>query len=319
MAHLVDKSNNRNNLAYIGDTPWHGLGQGLTPDAPIDVWMKEAGFEWEVKRSNVTASAEDGTQIKFLDRYVLYRSDTKAPLGVASSLFKPVQPKEVLEFYRELTAEHGMTLETAGCLKGGALYWALARTGNKIVIKGQDEVKGYCLLATGNDGSMATLAMLSTVRVVCWNTLNLALRGDNQVRVPHHMAFDATAVQAQLGFVGERWAEFEKTAQTLANTKVSREDAVKFFAELLYGEDEVIDIEKPKPALVRLIATHQEGPGQNTRSAKGTAWGLVNAVTRYVDHEKKSFGRETKLRNAWFGDGARLKQAAWIGAQKLAA
>ncbi|MBN0134206.1 DUF932 domain-containing protein, partial [Pseudomonas aeruginosa] len=88
-----------------------------------------------------------------------------------------VQPREVLEFYRDLTQVSGYELETAGVLKGGRKFWALARTGQNTSLKGNDLVNGYLLLATSCDGTLATTATPTTVRVVCNNTLTIAVDG----------------------------------------------------------------------------------------------------------------------------------------------
>ena len=94
------------------------------------------------------------------------RSDTNAPLSVVSGRYQVVQPKEVLEFYRDLSEISGFELETAGVLKAGKKFWALARTGKETALKGNDVVKGYLLLATSCDGTLATTATPSTVRWV---------------------------------------------------------------------------------------------------------------------------------------------------------
>jgi phage/plasmid-like protein (TIGR03299 family) len=103
-----------------------------------------------------------------------------------------VQPKEVLEFYRDLTEVSGYELETAGVLKAGRKFWALARTGKESALKGNDVVKGYLLLATSCDGTLATTATPTTIRVVCNNTLSIALNGaSSAIKVPHSTSFDA--------------------------------------------------------------------------------------------------------------------------------
>ena len=106
---------------------------------------------------------------------MLYRSDTKAPLSVVSQRYHTVQPRDVLEFYRDLTEVSGYELETAGVLKGGRKFWALARTGQGAALKDNDQVNGYLLLATSCDGTLATTATPTTIRVVCNNTLTIAL------------------------------------------------------------------------------------------------------------------------------------------------
>ncbi len=116
------------------------------------------------------------------DQRVLYRSDTHAPLSVVSQRYQEVQPMEILNFYKDLTEQSGFELETAGVLKGGRKFWALATTGQSTALKGKDVSNGYILLATACDGTLATTAQFTSVRVVCNNTLAIALRGQNSSR-----------------------------------------------------------------------------------------------------------------------------------------
>ena len=170
MAHQIEQ------MAYVGATPWHGLGNNLPQKQPIEVWQREAGMDWQIQESPVHFKSDAigplGTIHSFPEQKVLYRSDTKAPLSVVSKRYHTVQPREVLEFYRDLTEVSGYELETAGVLKGGRKFWALARTGQGTSIKGNDQVNGYLLLATSCDGTLATTATPTTIRVVCNNTLD---------------------------------------------------------------------------------------------------------------------------------------------------
>ena len=152
--HLVET------MAYAGDRPWHGLGNPLAPQQPIEVWKKQAGMDWQIEEAEVryvTGSNNIGVINAFPEQKVLYRSDNKAPLSVVSKRFQVVQPGEILEFYRDLTACSGFELETAGVLREGRKFWALARTGQSTTLKGRDKVDGYLLLATACDGTLATL------------------------------------------------------------------------------------------------------------------------------------------------------------------
>ena len=125
MAHLVEQ------MAYVGQTPWHGLSNQLSPNQPIEVWQQQSGMDWDIKEAPVQfMDAVDDTQsrlITFPQGKVLYRSDTRTPLSVVSQRYQVVQPREILEFYRDLTEVSGFQLETAGVLKGGKKVWALAR------------------------------------------------------------------------------------------------------------------------------------------------------------------------------------------------
>lgn len=164
-------------MAYVNETPWHGLGSQLAPNQPLEVWAQQAGMDWSIEASEVrfiTGNTGLGSIHTFPEQKVLYRSDTKAPLSVVSSRYQVVQPAEILEFYRDLTEVGGFELETAGVLKEGKKLWALARTGQSVALKGKDQVNGYLLLATACDGTLATTAQFTSVRVVCNNTLAIA-------------------------------------------------------------------------------------------------------------------------------------------------
>ena len=184
MSHLIER------MAYVGETPWHSLGTQLPARQPIDVWAENAGMNWLILEAPVQYrpfAGQGEAPLQTVDEQkVLYRSDTQAALSVVGGRYKIVQPREVLEFYRDLADAGGYELETAGVLKGGRKLWALARTGHSAQLVGRDTVDGYLLLATSCDGTLATVAMPTSVRVVCNNTLSVALKGAVQcVRVPH--------------------------------------------------------------------------------------------------------------------------------------
>jgi phage/plasmid-like protein (TIGR03299 family) len=322
MAHEVQK------MAYIGETPWHGLGNRLSLNQPIEIWQREAGMDWRIEASPVHfKSAGSGLLAPihtFPDQKVLYRSDTQEPLSVVSQRYQVVQPNEVLEFYRDLTEVSGYELETAGVLKGGRKFWALARTGQSVALRGGDEVGGYLLLATSCDGTLATTATPTTVRVVCNNTLALSLNGaTSAIKVPHNTRFDPGVVKKHLGVAVSRWDEFMYEMRTLAERKVSSNEAERFFNQVLSvtSTDSTTQAKQTnRHAIARAYSLYDgRGKGAELASAKGTAWGLLNAVTEFVDHEKRARSADYRMDSAWFGQGAVLKQRALHAALSLAA
>lgn len=322
MAHLVES------MAYVGQAPWHGLGSRLSEHQPLEVWQKEAGMDWSIQSSPVHFKANAvghlGSIHSFAEQQVLYRSDTLAPLSVVSSRYQVVQPREVLEFYRDLTEVSGYLLETAGVLKGGRKFWALARTGQSVALKQTDRMEGYLLLATSCDGSLATTATPTTVRVVCNNTLTIAVAGASQsVKVPHNTRFDAQAVKQQLGVAVSHWDEFMYRMKALAERRVSSSESLSYFAQVLCNTSPQVPLPDalPKERALRRVQALYEGQGQGARlaSAQGSAWGLLNAVTQYVDHEQRARGPEYRMDSAWFGQGAQLKQRALDRALALVA
>ena len=319
MAHLVQQ------MAYVGAEPWHGLGNRLPQQQSIDVWQKAAGMDWQIKETPVRFMADSAGSIhSFNEQKVLYRSDTKEALSVVSQRYQVVQPQEVLEFYRDLTEVSGYELETAGVLKGGKKFWALARTGQATVLKGNDQVNGYLLLATSCDGSLATTATPTTIRVVCNNTLAIAVNGASQaIKVPHSTRFDAQAVKQQLGIAVSQWDGFMYRMRMLAERKVKSHEAMNYFLRVLCdvqpGSIDSAGLANER-ALKRVQALYEgQGRGAALEAAKNTAWGLLNAVTDYVDHERRARSAEYRIDSAWFGQGAALKQRALDAALQLAA
>lgn len=314
MAHLVE------NMAYVNATPWHGLGNPLTEKQPLEVWLHEAGMNWDILDNPVLYRSPEGLQ-SFADNKVLYRSDTLAPLSVVSKRFQVVQPCEVLEFYRDLVELGGFQLETAGVLKGGKKLWALARTGQEALLKGTDQVKAYLLLATACDGTLATTAQFTSVRVVCNNTLQMATEnGSGAIKVPHSTKFDPDKVKQQLGLGVSTWQHFIADMHRLSERPVNSFEARRYLVEVL-GDPALYFHQQPNTKTLNHVFElfAGQGMGSNLASANGTAWGLVNAVTQFIDHERRARSTDNRLDSAWFGIGALIKQKALDVALKLAA
>lgn len=312
MSHELDFTKGRAAIAYVGETPWHGLGQQLEAGAPIETWQVEAGMDFSLEETPALFSI--GAKIGVVpDRKVIIRSDSLTPLAVVSNAYQVVQPKEVLEFYRDLTEKAGFQLETAGVLKGGRKYWALANMGKEAKVL-DDTIKGYLLLGTACDGSMSTTAMFTSIRVVCNNTLGFAMdeaKGNSRVvRINHRTTFNDAKVKAQLGIAATSWDNFMKHVEAWSETKVTTSDAEDYFSEIASykGNDgEVVVSDKTVSTLLDLF--QGGGKGSELKSAKDTVWGLVNAVTEFVDHHRGR-SNDTRMDRAWFGDGLATKELA---------
>lgn len=310
-------------MAHTGAAPWHRLGNALPPRQPLSVWAEKAGMDWEILDAPVLYRGDPDNPSAvhaFDEQRVLYRSDSKAALSVVSRRYQVVQPRAVLEFYRDLSEVAGYELETAGVLKGGRKFWALARMGKEAVIKGKDVVRGYILLATSCDGTLATTATPTTVRVVCNNTLTMALNGaTGAVKVPHSTAFEADAVKRRLGIAASGWDEFMYRMKKLAERKV-RDKEVDTFLRKVLGVSEAAANQPAgnERAMKGVLALFEaQGQGAELTAARRTAWGLLNSVTEYVDHERRARSQDFRLDSAWFGQGAAVKGRALEAALQL--
>lgn len=340
MAHELDFTTGKAAIAYRGETPWHGYGQPILPQDSIDDIRIKAGLDYDVIKTPVMFNVQAGDPLvvdgavvdtgerinSFPQSQVLYRSDTHAPLAVVGQHYRVVQPKEVVEFYRDLSADFGFEVEVVGALQGGRKVWALANTKNAFALRGEDQVKGYLLLATSYDGTMATQARFTSVRVVCNNTLSLARMSKAQVSVPHSQTFNAEAVKRQLQ-VGPAWEQFNERAAKMSERAVSRDDTVRLMMAAYYGlaNDEAIrefndkegNAEKVEKLMGRLQHALFQSPGSHMASARGMLWGALQAVTFDVDHSLPSRDTGSRLAKAWFGDGEAIKNRAFDFASNL--
>ncbi|HEU4636952.1 MAG TPA: DUF932 domain-containing protein, partial [Edaphobacter sp.] len=250
----------------------------------------------------------------FPSNKVLYRSDTKAPLAVVSKRFQVVQPGEILEFYRDLTEVGGFELETAGVLREGRKFWALARTGQSVTLRGKDKVEGYLLLATACDGTLATTAQFTSVRVVCNNTLQIALgHGQGAIKVPHRSQFDPEAVKRQLGITVSSWDGFVARMKALVDKPVDPDSAEGLLRRVLTypGQDSRTAVVNEQAVATVRALYEGGGRGAQMASSRATAWGLLNSVTEFVDHHRRARTEDHRRDAAWFGQGAQIKQRAW--------
>lgn len=317
-------------MAYVGATPWHGLGQLLTPDSPIEVWAEQAGMNFSINKAPVRFKPEGaGAKAKHVEvpgRVVLHRSDTDEPLGVTSSRYQVVQPEQILSFFNDTAEMHGFTLETAGVMFRGQKYWALARTPYEYALPGQDIIKPYLLLATSCDGTMSTVARYVNTRVVCNNTIEMALgEGGQSIRVTHRQKFDEVSVKRELGLLEEAFEDQVVKIQSLANRTVTAQEAVDYFIKVLGNPEQPIDKQRNVGLLAKVHALFDGGGiGASMESYKGTAWGLVSAVTEYVDHQRggtkdDGLDKDRRLESAWFYEGSSLKRKAMNDALMLLA
>jgi phage/plasmid-like protein (TIGR03299 family) len=257
------------------------------------------------------------------ERFVLVRGDTGAGLSVVSGDYQIVQPREVLEFYRELMTMYKYTLETAGALDGGRKVWVLARTGVVGVVDHghDDKIAAYVLLATSCDKTLATTAAFTSIRVVCQNTLffakeDIKKKRRAQVKVPHNLRFDPDRVKQELGLMNEAWSGFIIKVRRMAGYQLKPEAVSSFFRDLLQPKKDKPLSNKARGEYQTLLALFRSAPGQDLPTAKGTLWGAVNAVTYYTDHVVSASAGEA-LDSAWFGAGYALKEKAWAQASAL--
>ena len=307
MAHeLTTHADGRVEFAYrtTDGAPWHGLGQQMADNATIDQWRQAAGMDWKIQRGVVRYNIDrEGTQLAMPEQHVLFRNDTKAPLGVVSEKYNVVQPAEVLEFFRELAHVGGLEMSAAGTIYGGKRFWATAKIGDAAPLGLQDKVGGYLLISTSADGSLSTEVRRTTVRVVCRNTLQMARGEKAAFKITHRSKFDADQVKEFMGLNETAWTQFKRDMVKLANTTVTNDTAERVLKELFKspetsGYKKVMDL------------FNGAGIGSDLDGSVGTAWGLINSVTEYADRHVRATSEANRFVSSQWGPGAQLKAQA---------
>ena len=304
-------------LVEMGYAPgvdrWHGLGNEWLENDSMSDRIRKSGMEWTAKRSRVRYG--DGPAQRIInDQHVLFRSDTKEPLGIVSDKYQIVQPREALEFFTDLADGNGFTMKTAGTLYGGKKFWATAAIGaDAVIISPDDVMEGFLLFSSSLDGSSGTKVRDTTICVVCDNTLRMAMeeKAKREVNITHRARFDAAAVKAQLGLATGNFKASVQAARALAKKAMGDQAAQDFIAGLLVtnAAANLERIDKGEHAGFNKIMAlfNGEGKGSQLPGRAGTVWGAVNAVTEYVDHHQKAASAENRMANALWGEGNTFK------------
>lgn len=315
----------KNGVAQYASTQreWHGLGQLMPAGADIETWAAAAGMDYKVQRAYPRYAVEriepDAVYIpahklrQVDDKVVLFRSDTHAPLGVVSDGYKVVQPREVLDFFREWAEAGGLTIESAGVLFGGKRYFATAKLADGVCVDGsKDKLVPYALLSTSADGSLATEGRWTTVRVVCNNTLRMARAGATAFRVTHRSEWKPEKFQAVIEQAQAEFGTFMETSRKLAairvESKLAEEMTVALFKKGTESDADKVRESRGFASVMSLFAG--AGKGAMLETSRGTAWGWLNAVTEHVDHHVRARSDENRAASALWGPGDALKQQA---------
>ena len=319
MAHNIEK------IAFLGSRAdvWHHLGSEMVPGQSLEVWAQEAGLNWAAVKVPALADCSSlGQGLRPMrDRSFVVRSDTAAPLGYVSGEddgegYRIVQPAEVLDwFQRYIGVDERFALDTAMSLKGGALIAVTAKFNGALNVLGEDH-KARLLMTTSFDGSASTINQMTMTRVVCKTTLNVALTDKRAaIKTRHSSAFDAAKVGAELAGLAASVEGYRAMADAMVAIHLTARQVSDMFKSLLAipfdAEQEDISTKKMN-VFSALVTSYQETVAEGT--PPGTAWTALNAVTRFVDHERATRGGasplEARFLSAQFGSGASLKAQA---------
>lgn len=320
-------------MFYTGDVPWHGLGTRLDGPATLDEALKAGELDWKV--GHVDLQTTDDPPSPVSNRRAIVRLDRPAGdpgrvLGVAHRGFVPVQNRAGGQLFDAIFGHGKPVYHTGGYLERGQVVWLLAEIPNhQREIGADDVVAPFALFANSHDGSMAFHIRLTTVRVVCWNTLSKAIREKQfgkQFRRSHSGSLYEHAQAAQ-DFFAATLKEFDHTTEAFKSLATKRCDDTTF--------NEILTTLFPDPARPRnadqnrglraaweqrledaraarksITDLRQNGKGSGLIKMSDSYWGVLNAITEFIDHHK-ALKSGSRLSYALLGDGMDLKTRAY--------
>ena len=275
MAALVES------IFSVRETPWHGMGE-IVKEAPSSAdAIRYAGLDWEVEQQPIYL----GNGTKIVGSYANVRSSDGRCLGVVGERYKIVQNAEAFEFTDALLGE-GVRYETAGSLKDGRTVWLLAKMPESIEILG-DKVDPYLVFTNTHDGSGAVRVTMTPIRVVCWNTLNIALNGAKRVWSARHTGSITNKLDEAmetLQFANKYIEATKETFEQLHKVKISDITVYRTIQNIIPIGEDLSDKQKENLKRVSddILYRFYNAPDLKDRDMTGAR--LVQAVADTTSH-----------------------------------
>lgn len=269
----------------VREKPWHGLGAVVAEAPDSETALKLAGLDWKVVQKGVTTADWNGGIIPGFKANV--RESDNTVLGIVTDRYRVVQNKEAFAFTDALLGE-GVRYETAGSLQNGRRTWLLAILPHRYIIGG-DEIVPYLVFMNSHDGSGSIKVAMTPVRVVCQNTLNLALaRAKRSWSCNHTGDIEGKMEEARdtLLYAGEYMAELGKAFDELNRVKLTDSKVYDLVDRLLPQTDSATPLQKKNIRLQREELKRRYFDAPDLQQVGRNGYRLVNAVSDFATHAK---------------------------------
>jgi len=329
MAHEIDMTKAGGSAMFAYQPAWHGLGTVVTAAQTSADALRISGLDWKVGTVDLTADfGEDAGDNRYRlvpDGRATYRMDTGAPLGAVGSRYTPLQNDEAFSWMDEVVGESLAIWHTCGSLRGGRRVWMLAKLPGTLNVSDTDVLEKYVLIANSHDGSGAVRLFPTSVRVVCANTLRLAMgmakaggveMGLKLFHTAGGLARRVEKAREMLGIIDASHHEFAEQAKAMRGVSMSSRKVSDYFGGLVADRSD----RARERMLTRLwdrfaLPTNADGFGANV-------WTAYNAASEYADHELRVVGTpaqrlERRFNSTLFGTADEFKQRAWSAASAL--
>ena len=316
MAHNLTISNGKAEMFSAGSASvWHGLGQRSASAVTWDEAQKLAGLDWEVEKRKLFD--QYGHELPAHGTFRTDKTGADGFLGTVGEGYEIIQNGKIGEVLDSVVGvENGAHYETAGSINGGRRVWALLKLPTAIKVR-DDISENYLFMSNSHDGSSRAIVKLSSTRIVCQNTLSIALKDAGSFfKISHTKSAisRSDAAMAAVRAVNTQIVTLNDIFNDLANKQMSS-DEFKIYLETLFPEklnkkgDESTE-NRNKKALVTAIFENNDNDAYVDQ--RGTYYNALNAVTNYVDHHASAKGDADTNRavSAMYGAGFVLKMLA---------
>ncbi len=276
-------SANVENMFYVRTTPWHGLGVKVEEALSSEEALIKSGLNWQVKQQPILT--KEGLFVEGYKANV--RSSDNKILGVVTDRYKVVQNSEAFAFTDNLLGQ-GVRYETAGSLAEGKRVWLLAKLPAAYIIGGE-RISPYLVFSNSHDGSAAIKVAMTPVRVVCQNTLNLALCTADRIWTMNHTG----DINAKLESARETFCRAENYMDALGNeihklNKISMHDDLitEMINELLPIPTDASELQMRNIVRLRddILLRYNQAP--DLQSLPNSAYKFINSVSDFATHGK---------------------------------
>ena len=270
-------------MFYVREAPWHGLGTRVETTLRSEEALKESGLDWTVTQHPIMTS-----KFKPIPGYkVNVRQTDDTVLGVVTDRYKVVQNYEAFAFTDSLLGE-GVKYETAGSLNGGRKIWLLAKLPDKYIMEGE-KIEPYMVFSNTHDGTGSIKVAMTPVRVVCQNTLNIALSSAKRIWTTIHVGnlsqkmeeAHNTLLLAE-NYMQNLGAEFSR----LSKIKLSDSKVMEYIEMLLPMADNPTDIQHKNVMQIRNDLKMRYFDAPDLRHVGKNAYRFINAVSDFATHAK---------------------------------
>ena len=276
-------SANVETMFYTRQKPWHGLGTRVEEAPGSKEALTLAGLDWKVVQKPI--QTEEGQPILGFKANI--RDLDGQILGVVTDRYKVVQNEDAFAFTDELLGE-GVTYETAGSLQKGRRTWILAKLPQRYIISG-DEITPYLVFMNSHDGTGAIKAAMTPIRVVCQNTLNLALATAKRSWSTNHVGnIEGKLEDAEntLLYADRYMTELGKTIDALNRQKLSDRQVYEYIDALFPLINDASETQKKNLLRLKEEVKIRYFEAPDLQDVGKNAYRFLNAVSDFVTHTK---------------------------------